>query len=72
MKRKKLGKKYVYSAKIQKDQANRSMIHYLLDRAFGGSPSLMVAALLDTKPIPAEDVEKIERLIAEHKKEAIK
>ena len=67
VKRTKLGKKYVYSAHIQKDQANRSMLHDLLDRAFGGSPSLMVAALLDTKPIPGEDVEKIERLISQAK-----
>ena len=68
----KQGKKYVYSAKVHQDQANRSMIHDLLNRAFGGSPSLMVATLLDNRTVSDEDIGKIEQLIAERKKEARK
>ena len=68
----KQGKKYVYSAKVRQAQANKSMIHDLLNRAFGGSPSLMVATLLDNRTVSDEDIEKIEKLITERKKEARK
>ena len=68
----KQGKKYVYSAKVHQGQANRSMIHDLLNRAFEGSPSLMVATLLDNRTVSDEDIGKIEQIIAERKKEARK
>ena len=65
----KQGKKYIYRAKVQQDNAKRSMIHELLNRAFGGSASLMFATLLNGKKVPDEDIKKIEQLIAGHKKE---
>ena len=68
VKRSRKGKGFVYRAKVHQEQANRSMIQYLLNRAFGGSASLMVAALLENHPVPGEDLKKIERLIAEHKR----
>ncbi|HDY90465.1 MAG TPA: BlaI/MecI/CopY family transcriptional regulator [bacterium] len=72
VKRVKQGKKHVYSVKVQQDQANRSMIRELMNRAFGGSASLMVAALMDSHAVPDKDIEKIEQLISERKKEARK
>ena len=68
----KQSKKYIYSPKVQKSQANRGLIQDLLTRAFDGSASLMVAALLDSHPVPKEDIEKIERLIADAKKDVQK
>ncbi len=68
VKRVKQGKKFVYSAKIQKDKANRNMVAELLNHAFGGSSSYLVATLLDTHPVPAEEIKKIEQLIAKRKK----
>jgi BlaI family transcriptional regulator, penicillinase repressor len=62
------GKKYLYSPLVQQKQAKRNMICELADRAFGGSTFNMVAALLDTGYV-TEDIEKIEKLIAERKKE---
>ncbi|MFC1508933.1 BlaI/MecI/CopY family transcriptional regulator [Candidatus Omnitrophota bacterium] len=70
--RKRLGKKYIYSAHVPQEQAKGSIIHELLDRTFGGSASLMFATLLESRDIPDEDVKKIEQLIAERKKEARK
>ena len=72
VKREKQGKKYVYSPKVQQEQANRNMLREFMNRAFDGSASLMVAALFDSQPVPEEDIAHIERLIAEHKKEARK
>ena len=69
VKRVKQGKKFVYSVKVHQHQANRSMINELMNRAFNGSASLMVAALLDSRNISEEDIDRIEQLIAERKKE---
>ena len=69
VKRKKEGKKYIYSPQVRQEQAKRTMLHELMNRAFDGSASLMVAALFDNQTVPEEDIEKIERLIADHKKE---
>lgn len=68
VKRVKQGKKFIYSPKIQQKQANRRMISELINRAFDGSSLLMVAALLDSRNV-SDDIEKIEQLIAERKKE---
>ena len=68
----KQSKKYIYSPKVLQNQANRGLIQDLLNRAFDGSASLMVAALLDSHTVPKEDIEKIEHLIADAKKEVQK
>jgi len=66
--RKKEGKKFLYSARIGQEQAKKSMVRELLNRAFGGSASLMFATLIGGQDVPDEDLKAIERLIAEHKK----
>ena len=68
--RKKVSKTHAYSAKVVQEQANKSIIRDILDRAFSGSTSLMIAALLDSRTITDEDMKKIENLIKERKKEA--
>jgi BlaI family transcriptional regulator, penicillinase repressor len=65
--RRKDGKRYLYRASVGNDAAKKSMVGELLDRAFGGSASLMVAALLDRENVPADDIARIERIIAERK-----
>jgi len=67
--RKKEGKKYLYTARVGQEQAKKSMIRELLNRAFGGSASLMFATLIEGRDVPDEDLKTIERLIAERKKE---
>ena len=68
--RRKQGKGFSHRASVQEKQAHGSMIRDLMNRAFDGSPSLMVAALLDAGSVPDEDMKTIERLITERKKEA--
>jgi BlaI family transcriptional regulator, penicillinase repressor len=67
--RRKEGKGYVYAAKVPRDQAGASVVRDILARMFGGSASLLVAALLDSRTVPEKDLETIERLIAERRKE---
>ncbi|MCE5252306.1 BlaI/MecI/CopY family transcriptional regulator [bacterium] len=62
------GRGFIYSAIVHRTDANRSMVMDLLGRAFDGSALLLVASLLDSRNISSDDMEKIEKLIAEHKK----
>ena len=61
------GKKYLYRPAVMRSVARKGMVADLMDRAFGGSAALMVAALLDDPTVPDEDIERITRLIAERK-----
>lgn len=66
--RRKKGKVYLYQTKIDKDQAQKKMAQNLLVNAFNGSESLMMGALLKNRDVRAEELDEIERLIAERKK----
>jgi predicted transcriptional regulator len=65
--RRKEGKAFLYRARVQKEEARTGMVRDLLDQAFAGSESLLVSSLLDTGDIRQDELEKIERLIAERK-----
>ena len=59
------GRGFRYSAVVPKGRADRSMLLDLVNRAFDGSPALMVAALLDSPKVRKSDLAKIKKLIAE-------
>ena len=63
------GRAFLYKPKIYEDQANHKMVQDLVKRAFGGSASLMVAALFESKPMNERDLAEIKRLIAKHEQE---
>ena len=67
--RKKSGKTFLYKAKVKRDKASQHMVQDLLKRAFDGSESLMVAALLKRSDLKREELDEIERLIEERKNE---
>ena len=67
--RTKQGKGYVYEAMVKKEQAHRSLIHDLVNRAFGGSASLMLATLLGSSMVSEDDINQMEQLITERKRE---
>jgi len=62
------GRTFRYRADVPKTQANRSMLTDLLNRAFGGSPALMVAALLDNPRVGENEFKEIKRLISKLEK----
>jgi len=57
-----------YRAGVPKGRASRNMLLDLVHRAFGGSPALMVASLLDSPQVSRDDLEKIKGLISEREK----
>ena len=62
------GRTFRYRAEVPKGRANRSMLMDLVNRAFAGSPALMVAALLDSPKVSDTDLKKIKQLISEREK----
>jgi len=59
------GKAFLYRAKVKKTEAGQSMLRYLLEKAFDGSESQVVAALFDHGRIPKNELDAIKRLIDE-------
>ena len=66
VKRKLVGKAFVYEPKLTKQQAAAAMIRGLIDRVFGGSPAELVMAMLQDEQIRGEDLRRIRRLIRQH------
>ena len=62
------GRTFLYRAEVPKGRADRSMLMDLVDRAFGGSPALMVAALLDSRKVSDADLKQIKQLISQREK----
>jgi BlaI family transcriptional regulator, penicillinase repressor len=71
LKHRREGMKYVYRPTLAPDKARRSALQHLLKTFFGGSPSDAVAAVLDLSgdKIPAEELDRLARLIDEARKE---
>ncbi len=66
--RRKKGIGFLYRAKVQRKQAIAAIFQDLRKRAFGGSGSLMIAALFDSLEISADEMNEIKRLIEEREK----
>jgi predicted transcriptional regulator len=57
------GKAFVYKPTPSGKNANRSAVRKLLERVFGGSRSSMVATLLDESPPSAAEIEEMQQLL---------
>jgi len=62
------GRTFRYNAEVPKGRANRSLLMDLVNRAFGGSPALMVASLLDSPKVSQADLKQIRQMISEREK----
>jgi predicted transcriptional regulator len=62
------GRAYVYHPLVARDQAARSAVGHVLDRFFAGSPGALAVSLLDGTRLSDDDVAKISRLLAKHRK----
>jgi BlaI family transcriptional regulator, penicillinase repressor len=62
------GRTFIYRAAIAEEAVARGMADDLVERLFEGSLSDMVAHLLTSREISREELTRLERLIAEHKK----
>ena len=67
--RRRSGMAFIYKAEVAEEQATRKILKDLLERAFKGKASLLVAALLDSRSIDKKDIRKIKKLIEDREKE---
>ena len=70
VKRRLVGKAFVYEPMVSKQQTAAAMIRGLIDRVFGGSPAALVMTMLEDEHIRAEDLRRIRRLIRQHEDDA--
>lgn len=59
---------HVYQARIRQEQAERSMVADLLERAFGGSMSRLVLRALSTKRTTPEELSEIRKILRRHER----
>ena len=62
------GRAFRYTATHQPDQTEGRMIGDLLDRVFSGSPTALVARLLEQAQPSEEELDEIRKLITQHKR----
>ncbi len=59
------GRAFRYSASVSRERASGGALHDLVRRMFGGSPEAMLMAMVDTRQITAEELERVARRLAE-------
>jgi len=64
------GRRYIYRAAVEPDRVAGSMAGDVLDRVFEGSLSDMVSHLLSSREVDPDELDRLERLIAERKDQA--
>ena len=64
------GRRFIYQAAVKPDAVSRSMADDLLERLFEGSLADMLSHLLAHREVSRDELAKLERLIAERKKES--
>ena len=69
LKRKKDGKSFLFSPKVEKESVTGKMMGDLVSRVFAGSPSAMVLNLLETNDLDAAELNELRKLIARKTKE---
>lgn len=63
-----VGKAFQYKALVKRSGPAKRMLGRLLDRAFAGDGVALVASLLETRPPSASEIDELEDLLAELKK----
>ena len=62
-------RKFLYRAAVKEDEVSRGMADHLVDRLFEGSLAGAVSHLLNTHDVSRKELEELEKLIAERKKQ---
>jgi len=63
------GRRHVYTALVSQDEARRTMLADLIARAFDGSASVLVAAMIGSRMVSKKEVDEVKRLIGRFEKE---
>ena len=64
------GRGHVYSAQMPAEQTRKRILKDVIDRAFDGSASSLVAALVNARMVSRRELDKARRLIERHEKGA--
>jgi BlaI family penicillinase repressor len=59
------GRAFRYEASVSRERASGGALHDLVRRMFGGSAEAMLMAMVDTRQISAEELERVARRLAE-------
>lgn len=68
--RRELGRAFVYEPAVAKEETEANMLGDLLGRVFDGSSDLLIARLLDNSRPSAEELDAIQRAIAQYQEQA--
>lgn len=60
-----IGKSHLYTALIQKEDTQRTLLNRLVDTAFGGSASSLVMQILGNKKTTPKELDEIKRIISD-------
>ena len=66
VKRRLVGKAFVYEPILSKQHTAAAMLRDLVDRVFGGSPTELMMTMLGHERLGPEDLKRIRHLIKEH------
>jgi predicted transcriptional regulator len=59
------GKAFIYHPLVDRNQASRSAVQYLVSRFFGNSPGLLVSNLIEGDQLNKQDLRRLKKLIEE-------
>jgi predicted transcriptional regulator len=63
------GRAFRYRAAVSRERASGGALQDLVRRMFGGSPEAMLMAMVDSRQITAEELERVARRLAEAERE---
>ena len=69
LRRKKDGKAFLFSPRIQQESVSNSMLGDLVDRVFDGSAAALMLSLFDRSDIDANEVKELRKLLDQKAKE---
>jgi predicted transcriptional regulator len=61
----KQGRAYVYHPVVDRGEARRSALRYVMDRFFNNSPELLVLGLLENEDMDRADLERLKNILEE-------
>ncbi len=64
------GRRFIYQAAVTAEEVSRQSTADLVDRLFGGSLADAVCHLLETQDVTLEELERLERLIQQRKRQS--
>jgi predicted transcriptional regulator len=61
----KLGRAFVYHSVVDRNQASRNAVNYIVSRFFDNSPELLVLNVLENEKIDPVELERLKKLVEE-------